>query len=119
MYGGKSLLQKVPDDGLFFLDYIGYALWTVDLKSQAVARATATNSAMHLAHMATTRAYIHRHCEALTGKLSELASRPNQCVKDSDEYNKISKVIDKFIGLQKYHNRSILNIKGLEEFIIP
>lgn len=34
MYGGKSLIQKEPDDGLFFLDYIAYTQSSVDLKAK-------------------------------------------------------------------------------------
>lgn len=113
MYGGKSLIQRDAEDGILFLDYIGYALSSSDLKSAAVARAAVFNPIMILAQKSVTENYVRRHCEAIKNKIHELESSLAQIESDSKEYEKISRVLNKFVWLKGYHNQSISEFKEL------
>lgn len=118
MYGGKSLIQKDPKDGLLFLDYIGYALSSADLNSAAVARAAITNPSIYLFRKFVTINYIHRHHEVLTNKIYGISGTLEKTVKGSDEYERISKVLSKFIWLKEYHNRCISGVEGMEKYLV-
>lgn len=118
MYGGKSLIQRDPQDGILFLDYIGFALSSSDLKSQAVARAASADPFRFAAQKAVTENYVRRHCEALRKKLDEIASSLKKMEAGTEEHEKISRVMDKFIWLRGYHNWSIAGDKALEHYFV-
>lgn len=118
MYGGKSLIQRDSKDGVLFLDYIGFALASSDLKSQSVARAAVVDPVSFLAQKAVTENYVRRHYEALSAKLHELTSRLEAMEAGSEGREKILRVLSKFIWLKEYHNRSIAGVKKLERYLV-
>ena len=118
MYGGKSLIQRDSQDGVLYLDHIGYALSSSDSKSAAVVHAAARDPSRLFAHKAATENYVRRHCEALRSKIRELTSSLEQAETGSEEYEKVQRVLGKFIWLKEYHNRSIAEVKKLEDYLI-
>lgn len=118
MYGGKSLIKRDSEDGVLFLDYIGFALASSDLKSRSVACSAVIDPVGFLAQKAVTENYVQRHHEALSAKLHELTSRLKTMENGSEGYEKISRVLSKFIWLKEYHNRSIAGFKELECYLV-
>jgi hypothetical protein len=118
MYGGKSLIQRDSQDGILFLDYIGFALSSSDLKSQSVARAAALDPLRFAAQRVVTDNYVRRHYEALGNKIQEMTSTVNKLDAGSEEHEKMLRVLSKFIWLKEYHNRSIAGVKELERYLV-
>lgn len=118
MYGGKSLIQRDSKDGVLFLDYMGFVLASSDLKSQSVVRSAVVDPVRYFAQKAVTDCYVRRHYEALSAKLCELTSRLQATEAGSEEHEKISRVLRKFIWLKEYHNRSIAGVEEMECYLV-
>lgn len=118
MYGGKSLIQRDAKDGILFLDYIGSVLSSSSIKSQSVARAVNDNPLILLSLKNTTHTYVNAHYNALKIKIHEIENRLKKTESDSVEYNKLSRVLSKFIWLKEYHNQSISSIKEMNDYML-
>ncbi len=118
MYGGRSIIKKDEGDGILFLDYIGFALSSSDLKSAAVARSAEINPLMFVSTRMVTVNYVRRHYESLSSKLNDIKNRLGQAENGSKEYEKISGVLEKFLWLKEYHNQSIADVKELSAYVI-
>lgn len=106
MYGGHGILQKDPDDGLLFLDYLGFVAATVDTTIDMIAAFARSRPDRFRFHQDQARIYFQRHAEALTAKLQEMNAKVDEAV-DEKEKVKVQKVRDKFVWLKNYHNRIV------------
>lgn len=111
MYSGKSILQKDPADGLYFLDHIGYAIARTDITIPMIANAAKQNLSAYELTCYSVNSYIHRHSEAISKKLTELYSYLESIAPESSEAKNIESVINKFIWLKDYHNSKIAGHK--------
>lgn len=115
MYGGHSIIQK-DEDGLYFLDHLGYAISTTDIKIPMIAGAAQRNPARHILTCKSVGDYTRRHAEAIAGKLTELNERLSKLPPESDDANGVASVIKKFIWLKNYHNSKIENHDFLSKY---
>lgn len=115
MYGGHNII-KLDDDGVHYLDYLGYNLSQVDLNVKMVSDQAKINLPMYLYGLEQSKLFFQRHSEAIEGKLTELESR--KAGLNASEIQKLQKVIDKFIWLKNYHNSTLLNHEKFAEYVV-
>ncbi|GLR65107.1 hypothetical protein [Marinospirillum insulare] len=115
MYGGHNII-KLDDDGVHYLDYLGYNLSQIDLNVKMISDHAKRNLPMYLYSLEQSKLFFQRHSEAIEGKLTELESR--KAGLNASEIQKLQKVIDKFIWLKNYHNSTLLNHEKFAEYVI-
>ncbi len=115
MYGGHNII-KLDNDGVYYLDYLGYNLSQVDLSVKMISDLAKINPPMYLYNLEQSKLFFQRHSEAIEGKLTELESR--KVGLNASQIQKLQKVIDKFIWLKNYHNSTLLNHEKFAEYIV-
>lgn len=115
MYGGHSIVQK-DDDGLYFLDHLGYAISTTNLKIPMIIQAAQLDPVRHIFTCKSVDNYTRRHAEAISGKLKGLNERLSKLPADSDDAKELELVMKKFIWLKNYHNSKIENHDFLSKY---
>lgn len=104
MYGGNNIIKR-DDDGVYYLDYLGYNLSTVDLSIKMVSDAAQKNIHQYLHSVGMSKLFFDKHAKAIEQKLTQLNKRKNSA--SGSELKGLEKVIEKFIWLKNYHNTSI------------
>lgn len=104
MYGGNSIIKRNTDN-IYYLDYLGYNLSTVDLNINMISEAAKQNYTQHLYNVEHMKFFFAKHASAIKSKLSELNARKS--ILSGDKLAKIEKLIEKFVWLKEYHNSSV------------
>jgi len=107
MYRGRSILQKDDDDGIYFIDHLGYAVSVIDKKNPMIGISALKNPMQYLLSLESVDRYIARHAESVMNKIQELEEKTIYLADNPKELAKVQSVIDKFVWLKNYHNRSI------------
>lgn len=116
MYGGRSILQKDDNDGIYFIDHLGYAVSVTDTKIPMIGISALKNPIQYMLSRKSTEQYIARHAEAVTNKMQELEEKIKNLEAGSKEAARTQSVIDKFLWLKNYHNRSIVGHSVLAKY---
>ncbi|CAH6852486.1 conserved hypothetical protein [Vibrio chagasii] len=115
MYG-RSIL-KSDENGVYYLDYLGYSMSCVDRSNEMVYQQAHNNLSMYLSQLQSTQNFIESHATAISSKLSELKSR-QLALSTVEEKSKIQKVIDKFEWLKDYHNSTIGDFSDFVDYVV-
>ena len=115
MYGGHNIIKQ-DADGVHHLDYLGYHLSQVDMRVKMIADSAMKNPLQYSRSVEHAKLFFYKHSKAIENKLIELKARNTGL--NSDELNKLEKVIDKFIWLKEYHNSSLSNHENYVEYVV-
>ena len=118
MYAGRSILQKDANDGIYFIDHLGYSISVADINIPMIGIAAANNPLMYLHNRQMVGRYIFRHAESVAHKIKELEGKLELHASDAKEREKIQSVLDKFLWLKAYHNKSIEGYDYLAEYYL-
>ncbi|WP_425254425.1 hypothetical protein ACPJXG_12355 [Janthinobacterium sp. NFX145] len=118
MYNGRPIIQKDSLDELLFLDYIGYAISSIDVNIPMIAESAKRDPLNYLSHVSSVDIYIKKHYEAIQKKLTELKHSIEKEKDNKSSGTQLTKVLDKFLWLAEYHNKSISNSNNLKKYHI-
>lgn len=106
MYKSESVLKKDKNDGMFFLNYLGYTISTADKKSLVVKNGIKYGGIDIGEKTSEVLGYLEVHAEKIEGKIKEFKGKIEGAVDDSDRSG-FESVLKKFEWLREYHNDTI------------
>lgn len=116
MYNGNQLISVNPDDNVYFLDYIGFQLATIDTGSKRVQDIILKNRKWFDEHFKVVETYIKKHSYEIELKLKELKSK-RLTIPENDQRG-IDRVIEKFEWLRSYHNDKVCKSTLLSHLVV-
>lgn len=116
MYNGRSILKKDDEDGVYFVDHLGYAISVIDISIPMIKMSALMNPVQYMLSRTSVIQYISRHAESVEDKIHELEEKAKTLVGNSRELEKLQSVLDKFVWLKKYHNRSVDGYEFLAKY---
>lgn len=116
MYSGHAPLEKDQTDGLYFIDYLGYAASTINTDIPMIAE-YAKSGLRFKGHQQQVHVYFAQHAKALVAKLSECQAKVDSAGSDKEKSDEL-KVLSKFEWLKAYHNRIIAANPALSEYLV-
>lgn len=116
MYNGNQLISVNPDDNVYFLDYIGFQLATIDTGSKRVQDIILKNRKWFDEHFKVVETYIKKHSYEIELKLKELKSK-RLTIPENDQRG-IDRVIEKFEWLRSYHNDKVFKSTLLSHLVV-
>lgn len=116
MYNGNQLISVNPDDNVYFLDYIGFQLATIDTGSKRVQDIILKNRKWFDEHFKVVETYIRKHSYEIELKLKELKSK-RLTIPENDQRG-IDRVIEKFEWLRSYHNDKVFKSTLLSHLVV-
>ncbi|ATN00845.1 hypothetical protein ACLIX2_08005 [Proteus cibi] len=116
MYNGNQIISVDSNDHVYFLDYIGFQLATVDTGNKMVQDMVLKNRKRFNEHFEVVRFYIEKHSSEIELKLRELKSKRLD-IAENDRHG-IDRVIEKFEWLRSYHNDKVCKNSLLSHFVV-
>ncbi|WP_323117556.1 hypothetical protein [Klebsiella variicola] len=107
MYNGNKLITRDRGDDIYYLDYLGLHLATIDTTDSQVQSRILNNRKWFDAHLKLIESFVEKHALNIQGKLNELYLKSASI--SGNEKKGIDRVIDKFEWLKNYHNSRIRN----------
>ncbi|MFN4056402.1 MAG: hypothetical protein ACK4GU_16200 [Alishewanella aestuarii] len=115
MYGGQNIIKR-GDDGVYYLDYLGYNLSTIDLSLRMVLEWAMRDRTQFLSAVTHSRSFFDKHRQEIIKKLETLEAK--KVGSNTDEVLRLDKVIEKFKWLKEYHNISLSKYEAFSEYLI-
>jgi len=118
MYNAQSIIKK-DDDGLFFLDYLGYLFAWADENIPMVRANKAKNPQGFNAQLELAMSYVSKHANIVRRSYSEIADKISNLNPDnSEELKTLNEILKKYEWLKNYHNNSVRGRIGFDLFVI-
>ncbi|MCJ1819612.1 hypothetical protein [Klebsiella quasipneumoniae] len=116
MYNGNQLVSVDSNDGVYFLDYIGFQLATVDTGSKRVQNMILNNRKWFDEHLKVVEDYVKKHSSEIELKLKELKYK-RSTIPGADKHG-IDRIIEKFEWLRSYHNSKVCKNSLLSHLVV-